>query len=243
MENYQTHWCSCHNIKMKNEMKHRNSGHTEIESMKIKCVSVLLCHISYYLPTLISSCIPTHTTQQKGRTKTRSSRELGRLNSCSSAFMLLAAANSSGVWGNKINSRDILKEFKEFKEHCHSTISLHVGPLAASSSVKKYWLNTAALSRRSSGRPRTLTMHFICSKQYTITSAVCTYSPLCCGHLCEVASYHLVFTLNREEVCSQIEEGQGAADSPHVYSLSEGEAEGDFWSPEMERQEPNWEIC
>lgn len=47
-------------------------------------------------------------------------------------------------------------------------------------------------------------------------------------------AYHLIVTVNWEEVFSQVEEGQDAADSPHIYSLSEGETKGNFRSPEEE---------
>lgn len=42
--------------------------------------------------------------------------------------------------------------------------------------------------------------------------------------------YHLEVAVNRKEVVGQVEEGQGAADPPHVNGLSEGQAKGDFWS-------------
>lgn len=37
-------------------------------------------------------------------------------------------------------------------------------------------------------------------------------------------------TVDREEVVCEVEEGQGAANSPYVNGLSEGQAEGNFWS-------------
>ncbi|KAG7234518.1 hypothetical protein INR49_004533 [Caranx melampygus] len=35
-------------------------------------------------------------------------------------------------------------------------------------------------------------------------------------------TYHLIFTVNREEVLTEVEGGEDTANSPHVYSLSEG---------------------
>lgn len=43
-------------------------------------------------------------------------------------------------------------------------------------------------------------------------------------------SYHLVVTVGREKVISQVEESQDAADSPHINGLGEGEAERNLWS-------------
>lgn len=45
-------------------------------------------------------------------------------------------------------------------------------------------------------------------------------------------SYHLVVAVGREEVVSQVEESQDAADSPHVDGLGEGEAERNLWRSE-----------
>lgn len=37
-------------------------------------------------------------------------------------------------------------------------------------------------------------------------------------------TYHLIVTVDREEVFSKVEEGQDAANSPNIYSLCEGQA-------------------
>lgn len=57
----------------------------------------------------------------------------------------------------------------------------------------------------------------------------------------------MIVAVNREEVLGEVEEGQHAAHSPHINSVSEGQAKGDFWSPEGGREEAKmknlWASC
>lgn len=46
----------------------------------------------------------------------------------------------------------------------------------------------------------------------------------------QLERYHLEVAVDGEEVISKVEEGQRAAHPPDVNGLSEGQAEGDFWS-------------
>lgn len=48
--------------------------------------------------------------------------------------------------------------------------------------------------------------------------------------------YHLEVTVGREEVISQVEEGQDTAHSPHINSLGERKAEGNFGSSEKKQR-------
>lgn len=62
-----------------------------------------------------------------------------------------------------------------------------------------------------------------------MSSHISRMFPLTSGCLLKL-TYHLMFTADRKKVVSQVQKCQDATDPPNIYSRSEGEAEGHFWS-------------
>lgn len=100
-------------------------------------------------------------------------------------------------------------------------------------SLKKRWLYSARFRSSSSGCPKTWTMQSICSSKMDIVTFEKFFLYACVwGFL----TYHLEHGYGGEQVFPQEEVSQGAAHSPYINSLSDGEAQRHFWSSREDRE-------